>query len=263
MQFFHRVAVHGFQRYRVQQPLRKAFVHGSAGSGFIGKLQGRPDAERVHILPEGFGAGVGQLQLGGVHHRIVEAVVEQHIAQVVHISKRAFHGDIACFQVAYDFSQRIEAEMSEKQQAVGFQRARPVFDHRHGPGGRGDQAEVAPQPVGLRLGQRGFGRLAVLRHGFAFAGKALPKAGLARGGGGLQIVGTAVVFAERGLRITRSQQAAAAIAVGAKQQNMLRRGGNQRQTLVGVFGKAAVDQPAVGSHFSGSLWCVSAFGQPA
>jgi len=65
------------------------------------------------------------------------------------------------------------------------------------------------------------------------------------------------------LRITRSQQAAAAIAVGAKQQNMLRRGGNQRQTLVGVFGKAAVDQPAVGSHFSGSLWCVSAFGQPA
>ena len=190
-------------------------------------------------------------------------MVEQHIAQVMHIGERAFHGDVARFQVACDFGQRVEAEVGEEQQAVGFQRARPVFHHWHGPGGRGNQAEVAPQPISLRLGQRGCGRLAVLRHGFAFAGKALPKAGLARGCGGLQIIGTAVVFAERGLRVTRGQQAAAAIAVGAEQQNMLWHGGNQRQALVGVFGKAAVDQPAVGSHFSGSLWCVSDFGQPA
>ena len=137
-----------------------------AGGGFVIKAQACPQAQCFHVLPEGVGAAVVEFQLGGVHHRVVEAVVEQHIAQVMHIKQaRRFAADALFGEQAAQVLQAVDAEMGEKQQAVGLQRVRPVVEHLGRLFGQ-NQAEIRPQHIAASLRQRSFQRLPVLGDGF-------------------------------------------------------------------------------------------------
>ena len=84
----------------------------------------------------------------------------------------------------------------------------------------------------------------MLRHGFA--AELLPQAAFARGGGGGEKVGARVLFGKSGLRITCGQQAAADVGIRADEGDALRCAREDLQARIGVFGKMAVDLPALG-----------------
>ena len=81
------MAVYGFQRdFHSFAALPHIVDHG-AGGGFVAQLQRLPQAQGFHVLPKGCGGAIAQREFGGVHHRVVKAVVEKHIAQIVHINQ--------------------------------------------------------------------------------------------------------------------------------------------------------------------------------
>ena len=75
--------------------------------------------QNFHVAPKALWVLVAQLQTVYVHHRVVKAVVEQHVAQVVHVDE-AFvaDGNTMALQQAHDFTQGVGAKMGEVEQAI-------------------------------------------------------------------------------------------------------------------------------------------------
>ena len=228
--------------------------NGGAGGGRVIEVQRVPEAEGVHVLQEGVGGAVFQFQAGGVGYGVVEAAVGQHVAQVVHVDEGGpAGGDALLRQGVGQFEQGVAAEVGEEEQAVGLQRARPACKNGHGIV-FGGETEVAPQHVGRGFGQGGGEGLAVLGDGFprqfgqqaaaAFVGRVA------------QAFGAGVVFGKGRFGVAGGKQAAAVVAVGTGQEDAAGDGFDDLQPLVGLFGKVAVDLPAVVGHagFSFNVW---------
>lgn len=81
------MAKNDLQRQVLQVACAQCLIDAGLRGGFVGTVNGRPKTERLHVLPKRSGIVVCQLQRGGVDDGVVETIVEQNVAQIVHIGK--------------------------------------------------------------------------------------------------------------------------------------------------------------------------------
>ena len=140
----------------------------------------------------------------------------------MHVDKGGTAGvDALRFQTACEFGEGVAAEVGENSRPSVLRACAQARNT-----GRGSVSVIRPRfdhSISAEASGRGGGEaLAVLRH--AFAGEFGQKAAFARGGGGVQEIGAGVVFGKGGFGVAGGEQAAAGVAVGSGEQDVLRGG---------------------------------------